>query len=148
MRGYWNAPEATAAVISIDERGRWLHTGDAGHLDADGYLYLEGRLSDIIKAWGHRVSPAEVEEVALLMPGIAEAAAVGVPDGLVGDAIHLYVVREAGCTLTEVDILAHCRLHLSFYKLPRRVFFAGALPRTANGKTQRHLLADLAEAAS
>ena len=148
MQGYWQAPEATAKAILEDERGRWLRTGDLGHLDGEGYLFLEGRLSDIIKVWGHRVSPAEVEEVVLALPGVADAAAVGVPDGPFGEAIHLVVVRAPGASVTEHDVLAHCRAQLSTYKLPARVTFADAVPMTASGKLQRWRLLDSAEAVS
>ena len=148
MAGYWRAPEATQAVISCDERGRWLHTGDRGHLDAEGFLYLEGRLSEMIKVGGHRVSPAEVEDVARLMPGVAQAAAIGAPDGLLGEVVHLVVVPAPGATIGAADLIAHCRRHLSAYKAPRAVTFAGALPVTPTGKVQRRRLARTVETLS
>jgi acyl-CoA synthetase (AMP-forming)/AMP-acid ligase II len=141
MAGYWRAPDLTRATISTDSRGRWLHTGDRGHLDADGYLYLDGRLSDIIKVGAHRVSPAEVEDVARLLPGVAHVAAVAAPDPLLGQVVHLVVVRAPGATLIAADLVAHCRAYLSAYKTPRHVTFADALPRTASGKLQRTRLA-------
>jgi acyl-CoA synthetase (AMP-forming)/AMP-acid ligase II len=141
MAGYWRAPEATREAFSADERGRWLRTGDRGWLDADGYLYLDGRLSEMIKVGGHRVSPAEVEDVARQLPGVAHAAAVAAPDALLGAVVHLVVVRTPDATLGAADLIAHCRRHLSAYKTPRAVTFTDALPETASGKVQRRRLA-------
>jgi acyl-CoA synthetase (AMP-forming)/AMP-acid ligase II len=141
MAGYWRAPEATREAFSADERGRWLRTGDRGWLDADGYLYLDGRLSEMIKVGGHRVSPAEVEDVARQLPGVARAAAVAAPDALLGAVVHLVVVRTPDATLGAADLIAHCRRHLSAYKTPRAVTFTDALPETASGKVQRRRLA-------
>jgi acyl-CoA synthetase (AMP-forming)/AMP-acid ligase II len=143
MLGYWNAAEATAAAIATDSGGRWLRTGDIGHRDADGYLFLVGRSSEIIKTGAHRVSPAEIEEVVLRLAGVAEAGACGVPDDQLGEAIQVVVVPEPGVTLTERDVLAHCRRELSLYKMPKRVRFSAALPRTTSGKIRRKALADL-----
>jgi acyl-CoA synthetase (AMP-forming)/AMP-acid ligase II len=148
MAGYWRAPEATQAVVSCDERGRWLHTGDRGHVDREGFLYLEGRLSEMIKVGGHRVSPAEVEDVARLMPGVAQAAAVAAPDSMLGEVVHLVVVPAPGATIGAADLIAHCRRYLSAYKAPRGVTFAGALPVTPTGKVQRRRLARAVETLS
>jgi long-chain acyl-CoA synthetase len=142
MLGYWNAPEATRAVIADEPNGRWLRTGDIGYADADGYLFLVGRSAEIIKTGAHRVSPLEIEEAALRLDGLLEAAAFGVPDAQAGEAIHLAVVERPGSGLTERDVLAHCRGQLSLYKMPRRVIFKASLPRTASGKLQRRALAD------
>jgi acyl-CoA synthetase (AMP-forming)/AMP-acid ligase II/acyl carrier protein len=148
MLGYWREPAGTDRVITNDARGRWLHTGDLGHFDRDGRLYVDGRLSEMIKVCGHRVNPAEIEEVVRLLGDVADAAAVGVPNGALDDAIHLHVVRSRSSALNEADVIAHCRTHLSLYKVPRRVVFTGALPRTASGKTQRHRLIASADVAS
>jgi len=137
MAGYWRAPEATQAALVLDDRGRWLRTGDRGYLDGDGYLYLDGRLSDMIKVGGHRVSPAEVEDVARRLPGVAHAAAVAAPDALLGQVVHLVVVRAPGAAITAAELVAHCRTYLSAYKTPRHVTFTDALPHTRSGKLQR-----------
>jgi acyl-CoA synthetase (AMP-forming)/AMP-acid ligase II len=137
MAGYWRAPDATRGVLVTDDRGTWLRTGDLGYLDADGYLYLQGRLDEMIKVAGHRVNPEEVEEVVLRLPGVAEAAAVGVPDDLFGAVVHLLVVPASGRTVTCAEVLAHCRRHLSAHKCPHGIRFVGALPRTASGKVRR-----------
>ncbi len=146
MKGYWRAPDATSAALITDDRGRWLRTGDRGCLDRDGYLYLDGRLSELIKVGGHRVSPAEIEDVARLVPGVAHAVAVAAPDPVLGQVVHLVIVRAAGAEVSATDLIAHCRTHLSAYKVPRHVTFTDTLPRTASGKIQRARLAQALEA--
>jgi long-chain acyl-CoA synthetase len=148
MMGYWQAADATRAVLTEDARGRWLRTGDVGRLDEEGYLYLEGRSSEMVKVWGHRVSLNEIEEVARLLPGVAEAAAVGVPHTLCGQAVHLVIVRDAGSALTSEQVLAHCRRQLSSFKMPQQVLFTDALPHTYTGKLQRRHLIGLTRVAS
>jgi acyl-CoA synthetase (AMP-forming)/AMP-acid ligase II len=146
MAGYWRAPDATRAAFWSDDRGRWLRTGDRGSLDSDGFLYLDGRLSDLIKVGGHRVSPAEIEDVARMLPGVARAVAIGAPDAVLGEVVHLVVVRAPDGGVSDAAILAHCRRHLSAYKTPRRVTFTDHLPETASGKIQRARLARALEA--
>ena len=136
-------PEATATVIAEEPSGRWLRTGDIGYRDADGYLFLQGRSSEIIKTGAHRVSPAEIEEALARLAGVAEVGACGVPDDQLGEAIQVVVVPTAGVRLTERDVLAHCRRELSLYKIPKRVLFSASLPRTTSGKLRRKALADL-----
>ncbi len=136
MQGYWGDPDATAQVL-VDG---WLRTGDLGHVDEDGFLYIDGRLSDMIKTGAHRVSPQEIEEVVAEMVGVAEVAAIGVPDELMGQLIKVVVVPQPGYTLEVRDVLAHCRNYLPLYKIPKFVEFASELPRTASGKVQRFRL--------
>jgi acyl-CoA synthetase (AMP-forming)/AMP-acid ligase II len=143
MPGYWQAPAATGAAVAEEPSGRWLRTGDLGHRDTEGFLYLVGRRSEMIKTGAHRVSPAEIEEVLARLDGVAEAGACGVPDEQLGEAIQVVVVPKPGVKLTEREILAHCRRELSLYKLPKRVVFSASLPRTTSGKLRRHALADL-----
>ncbi len=135
MTGYWQAPEATAATL-VDG---WLRTGDLGHLDAEGFLWLAGRRSDMIKTGAHRVHPADVEEVIAEMPGVAEVAVTGIDDALLGQVVAAFVVR-AGDTPTEMAIKAHCRQRLAIYKIPKRIDFVDALPKTASGKIRRAAL--------
>jgi len=143
MLGYWNSAAATESAIADEPSGRWLRTGDIGHRDADGYVFLVGRSSEIIKTGAHRVSPAEIEEVVVRLDGVAEAAACGVPDEQLGEAIQVVVVPKPGVRLTERDVLGHCRRELSLYKIPKRVLFSASLPRTTSGKIRRKALADL-----
>jgi acyl-CoA synthetase (AMP-forming)/AMP-acid ligase II len=140
MMGYWRDEPATEAAIFEEDGARWLRTGDLGYLDADRYLYLVGRRSEIIKTAGFRVSPSEIEAVVLALPGVGDAAACAVPDDQLEEAILLIVVPDRCAPLAEQDVLAHCRAHLSAHKCPRHVVFAPELPRTASGKVQRRLL--------
>ncbi|GAB2506720.1 class I adenylate-forming enzyme family protein [Pseudoxanthomonas sangjuensis] len=134
MPGYWNNPAATAAAL----RDGWLHTGDIGHLDADGYLFLQGRRSDMIKTGAHRVHPADVEEVIAELPDVREVAVVGVDDEVMGQVIKAFVVAGETLPPRAADrIKAHCRTRLAPYKIPRHVAFVDALPRTASGKVRR-----------
>jgi len=133
MQGYWNNPEATATAL----RDGWLHTGDLGHLDADGYLYLAGRRSDMIKTGAHRVNPADVEEAIAELPWVIESAVVGIDDGVLGQVIKAFVVVAQEQPRGEDRIRAHCRARLAPYKVPKHVQFIGALPRTASGKVRR-----------
>ncbi|GMW07635.1 MAG: long-chain-fatty-acid--CoA ligase [Nevskiales bacterium] len=137
MLGYWQNAEATAAVL----REGWLHTGDLGHLDADGYLFIDGRAAEMIKVGAYRVSPREVEEVIAALPGVAEVAAAAMPDELLGHAVKAVVVAAPGAALDARAIKAQCRQQLATYKIPRVVEFVEALPRTASGKVLRRELA-------
>jgi acyl-CoA synthetase (AMP-forming)/AMP-acid ligase II len=137
MMGYWGDPELSASVL---EAG-WLHTGDLGHFDDDGYLYIDGRASEMIKVGAFRVSPQEVEEVIATFPGVEEVGVTGVADALLGQAIKAVVVMRAGAEPNQLAIKAHCRAHLAAYKVPKTVDFAGQLPRTSSGKIQRYSLA-------
>ncbi len=137
MAGYWNNPEATAQVL----RDGWLHTGDLGHVDADGFLFLQGRRSDMIKTGAHRVHPTDVEEVIAELPVVREVAVVGVDDEVMGQVIRAFVVAAGELPPRAEDrIKAHCRARLAPYKIPRQVTFVDTLPRTASGKVRRFQL--------
>ena len=133
MRGYWRDPEGTARVL----RDGWLRTGDIGHLDPEGFLYLAGRRSDMIKTGAHRVHPGDVEEALAEMPGVIEAAVVGIHDEVLGQVIKAFVVARPPPPGGEAEVRAHCRALLAPYKVPRHVEFVDALPRTASGKVRR-----------
>jgi acyl-CoA synthetase (AMP-forming)/AMP-acid ligase II len=129
MSGYLNRAQATADTITADD---WLRTGDIGRLDADGYLYIEDRLKDMIITGGENVYGPEVESVLIEHPAIADAAVIGVPDDFWGESVKAVVVTT---TETEPDeIIEFCRRHLAAYKCPRTVDFAPSLPRNASGK--------------
>lgn len=138
MLGYWRDAEATEQVL----RAGWLWTGDLGYLDDDGFLYIQGRSSELIKTGAHRVSPNEIEEVLLALDGVAEAAAAGVPDRLLGQVIKAWLVIRPGVRLDAREVLAHCRRSLPIYKVPKQIVFTDALPRTASGKVKRATLAE------
>jgi acyl-CoA synthetase (AMP-forming)/AMP-acid ligase II len=135
MAGYWHNPESTAAVLV----GGWLRTGDFGRLDGDGFLYLEGRRSDMIKTGAHRVNPEEIEEVVAEIAGVNEVAACGLPDPVLGQVVGVFVVGAAGPDAERL-ILRHCREHLAPHKIPKKVYWRTSLPRTASGKIKRHEL--------
>ena len=135
--GYVGNPEASAAVL----RDGWLHTGDLGHRDDEGYLYVADRRSDLIISGGENIYPAEVEAALLAHPAIAEAGVIGLPDQHWGQVPVAAVVLRTPAT--EATILTDLRSRLATYKLPRRIIVLSELPRTASGKLQRHLLREL-----
>lgn len=142
MQGYWRDRSATAARLR-PSRWPWervLATGDLFRTDAEGFLYFVGRQDDLIKSGGEKVAPREVEEVLHAAPGVAEAAVVGAPDKLLGEAVHAHVVPEAGKQLDAGDLRRLCARELESHKVPRLIVFHTELPRTANGKLDRPAL--------
>jgi acyl-CoA synthetase (AMP-forming)/AMP-acid ligase II len=137
MKGYWNNPAATAATIDADG---WLRTGDAGYLDADGYLFIHDRVKDMIISGGENVYPAEVENAVFSHPDVADVAVIGVPDEKWGEAVKACVVLKSGVTLSEAEVIAHARQHIAGYKCPKSVDFVAALPRNPSGKVLRREL--------
>ncbi len=131
--GYHGRPEATAAAI----RDGWLHTGDLGYLDAEGYLYVVDRRTDLIISGGENVYPAEVEAALLAHPAVAEAGVVGAEDPQWGQVPVAFVVPRPNAAVTPEQLVAHCRERLAAYKVPRRVALVAELPRTAAGKLRR-----------
>jgi long-chain acyl-CoA synthetase len=138
MLGYWRQPEATAAVM----RGGWLHTGDVGRVDADGYVAVVERKKDLIIRGGINVYPRDVEEVLAEHPDVAMAGVVGRPDELFGEEVVAFVVRRAGAEATEDDLLAFAAERLSKPKRPKEVRFVQQLPLTPVGKVNRRELRD------
>ncbi|HZD53456.1 MAG TPA: AMP-binding protein [Woeseiaceae bacterium] len=136
MEGYWKAPEETARVMLP---GGWLRTGDIGHMDERGYIYIDDRKKDMILVSGFNVYPNEIESVVAEMAGVREAAAIGIPDERSGEAVKLFVVRSDE-SLTADDILGYCRKNLTGYKIPRSVEFRDELPKTNVGKILRRAL--------
>ena len=131
MKGYWNLPELTAETL----RGGWMHTGDAGYLDADGFLFVVDRLKDMIVSGGENVYSAEVEDAIYLHPDVAECAVIGVPDEQWGEAVHAVVVPKAEAMLDEDAIVAHCRARIAGFKCPRSVDIRRTeLPKSGPGK--------------
>jgi acyl-CoA synthetase (AMP-forming)/AMP-acid ligase II len=136
MRGYWNLPDATAAAL----RGGWMHTGDAGRLDVDGYLYIQDRVKDMIVSGGENIYPREVEEVLFQHPAVADAAVIGIPDEKFGETVKAIVVLRAKMTATASDIMEFCKGRLGGYKRPRSVDFTDVLPRNPSGKVLKREL--------
>jgi len=136
MRGYWRNPAATAEAV----RDGWLHSGDAGYLDADGYLYIHDRIKDMIVSGGENVYPAEVENALLGHPAVADVAVIGVPDERWGEAVKAMVVLKPGATLVAADIIEFARQRIAGYKLPKSIDAIDVLPRNASGKVLRREL--------
>ena len=136
MRGYWNAAAETAKVLGADG---WLRTGDMGWMDARGFVEFAERSKDVIVVSGFKAYPTEIEDVVMLHPGIKEAGAIGVPDTRSGEAVALFVVKKDP-DLTAESVLAHCRQHLTGYKMPKTIEFRAELPKSPLGKILRREL--------
>lgn len=136
--GYWNKPEATAKTL----REGWVHTGDMGKVDADGYLTFIGRFKEMIKVSGYSVFPEEVETILIKHPAVAQAAVIGVADAEKGEVVRAFIVRKPGAQVDEAALVAWSRDNMATYKAPRSVRFIEALPATGAGKVLRRLLKD------
>ena len=136
MLGYWRTPELTAEAM----RGGWLHTGDMGYLDADGYLYVVDRKKDLIIRGGFNVFPRDVEEALLEHPAVAEAAVVGRPDTVHGEEVVAFVALRAGAELSAKELVAYAKERIGGYKYPREVHVLPSLPLTPVGKVNRKAL--------
>jgi long-chain acyl-CoA synthetase len=147
MQGYWRNPEATDRALKPG-RYPWekvLHTGDLFRMDDEGFLYFVGRKDDIIKSRGEKVSPKEVENVLYALPGVREAAVVGVPDEILGRALKAILVLDQGVELAPRDVIGHCAARLEDFMVPRLVEFRTGLPKTDTGKIRRAALQAEAE---
>ena len=144
MKGYWEAPEETARVLR-DGDFAWpekvLYTGDLFTTDEEGYLYWIGRKDDIIKTRGEKVSPKEVEDVLYSFPAVADAAVIGVPDEVLGNAIKAFVTVKPGCSTTEEELLRHCKDHLEDFMVPKYLEISQSMPKTGSGKISKRDLA-------
>ncbi|WP_088889154.1 class I adenylate-forming enzyme family protein [Leptolyngbya ohadii] len=147
MRGYWNAPEQTALRFRVSSLPgeRVCYTGDLFRRDEAGFFYFVARKDDVIKSRGEKVSPKEVEQVLYGLEGVQEAAVMGVPDPVLGQAIKAFVVLTADASLTVADLLRHCRSHLEEYMIPRSIELCTELPKSANGKINKLALMQLQE---
>ena len=131
MLGYWNQPELSAQTL----RGGWLHTGDGGYMDEDGYIYVVDRVKDMIISGGENVYSAEVENAVYQHAAVAECAVIGVPDDKWGERVHAIVRCKEGASLTAEDLMTFCHEIIAGYKCPRSVeFVADPLPLSGAGK--------------
>ncbi|MGE5840741.1 MAG: long-chain-fatty-acid--CoA ligase [Deltaproteobacteria bacterium] len=143
MQGYWQNPEETAGVLRVHgEGGPWLHTGDLGYMDEDGYIFIVDRKKDVIKPSGFQVWPREVEEVISSHPAGLEVGVAGVPDDYQGEAVKAWVVLRSGKQVTTDEIRQYCRQKLAPYKVPKHIEFREGLPKSMVGKVLRRLLAE------
>ena len=137
-RGYWRDPDKTAASFF----GDWFRTGDIGHLDDEGFLYLTDRKKDMIISGGENIASSEVERVLYQLPQVAEAVAVGLPDTQWGERVVAVVVLQPGAALTLDQLRAHCEGRLGGFKTPRQLVLRDALPRNPSGKVLKRVLRD------
>jgi fatty-acyl-CoA synthase len=137
MKGYYQMPEATAQAIDADG---WLHTGDLGTMDANGYFKITGRIKDMIIRGGENISPREIEEYLLQMEGVRDIQVAGIASPKYGEEVGAFVIRKDGATITEEDVRDFCRGKIADFKIPRHVFFVDAYPMTASGKIQKYKL--------
>ncbi|HET6815064.1 MAG TPA: AMP-binding protein [Actinomycetota bacterium] len=140
MACYWDDPEETAATVRTHDGGRWLHTGDLGYLDTDGYLFIVDRMKDLIKTHGYQVWPREIEEVLATHPAVAEVGVAGVPDEAKGEVAKAWVVLRPGRQASAEELRAFCRERLAPYKVPATVEFRAELPKSMVGKVLRRAL--------
>ena len=139
MAGYWNQPEQTAQVL----RDGWMHTGDGGRMDEDGFVYVVDRIKDMVVTGGENVYSAEVENTIAQLPQVSMCAVIGIPDEHWGERVHAVVVLRAGQTLDEAALITHCKAHIAGYKCPRSVEFRSEIPLSPAGKMLKYQLRDV-----
>jgi acyl-CoA synthetase (AMP-forming)/AMP-acid ligase II len=140
VSAYWKNPDATAAAFTADG---WFRTGDIGHLDKDGYLYIDDRKKDMIVSGGENVATSEVERVLYECDAVLEAAVVAMPDERWGEVPRAFVVLKPGQEITEQALIAHCRSRLAGFKTPKQVMFLDTLPRNPSGKVLKRELREI-----
>ena len=138
MQGYWNRPADTAQAL----RGGWLHSGDIGRMDGDGYVFIVDRVKDMINVSGFKVWPAEVEQYLYKLPQVQEVAVYGVLHPEKGEQVVAAVVPRAGQDVSAEQIIAYCRANIAAYKVPARVDIVTELPKSATGKILKRVLRD------
>ncbi|VAW69641.1 Long-chain-fatty-acid--CoA ligase [hydrothermal vent metagenome] len=139
MKGYWNAPDLTATVL----KDGWLKTGDLARQDKDGYIYIVGRKTEMIKSGAHRISPLDIEEVLLRCAGVAEVAVIGQSDEVLGQVVKAFIVPLDKENIKKRDIQLYCKNNLAVYKIPKIIEFIDELPKTASGKLKRFALQNI-----
>lgn len=134
MLGYWNDPENTAKVI---DQNRWMHTGDLGVMDNDGYVKIVGRSKDIIIRGGENISPREVEEFLITHPNIIDAQVIGVPSERYGEEVCAWIIAREGSNLTGEELFGFCKGKTATYKIPKYWKFVNEFPMTITGKIRK-----------
>jgi len=141
MRGYYNNEKATRETIDADQ---WLHSGDLGVMDPDGYLAITGRLKDMIIRGGENIYPREIEEFLYTMPGVSDVQVAGVPSKKYGEEVGAFIVLKEGASMTPEDVRDYCRGQIAWHKIPKYIHFVQDYPMTASGKVQKFKLRDMA----
>jgi long-chain acyl-CoA synthetase len=141
MKGYWKRPEETAEIL----RDGWVHTGDVGYVDAEGFYFITDRKKDIIIKGGENICPREIEEVIMTHPNVCEAGVVGVKDGVYGEEIKAFVVVKPGTQVTSEELNEHCCARLKRFKTPKDFTFVETLPKSLVGKVLRKELRRMAQ---
>ena len=136
MLGYWNMKKETEEVI----RNGWLHTGDAGRMDEDGYVYIEDRIKDMIVSAGENIYSIEVESALMEHPEITDAAVIGIPDEKFGEAVKAFIVTKDGKELPQEDVIEFCKSKIASYKTPKTVDLIEIIPRNPSGKILKKVL--------
>ena len=142
MIGYWNDPPRTAE--SIDPDG-WMHTGDRGTMDPDGYVNIVGRIKDMIIRGGENVYPREIEEYLLTHPEVVDVQVVGIPDAKFGEQVMAWIIARPGSGLTAEAVREFCRGRIAHYKVPAYVAFIDEFPMTVTGKVQKYKLKEMGQ---
>jgi fatty-acyl-CoA synthase len=141
MKGYYKNPEATAKTIDMDG---WLHSGDLGVMDEDGYVTITGSLKDMIIRGGENVYPREIEEFLYRMPGVMDVQVVGVPSRKFGEEVGAFIILKPDVEMSADDVKDYCRGQIARYKIPKFIAFVESYPMTASGKIQKYKLRELA----
>ena len=136
MKGYWNKREETAKALS----GGWMHTGDAGKMDDEGFVYIQDRIKDMIVSGGENIYSTEVEAVLFSHPDVVDAAVIGVPDDKYGEVVKACVVKKKDSKLGADDLIEFCKQKIASYKKPQSVDFIEEVPRNASGKVLKKVL--------
>jgi len=136
MKGYYKDRKATKEAL----KGGWLHTGDLGRMDEEGYVYIVDRKKDMIVSGGENIYPREIEELLYHHPKIQDAAVIGIPDPMWGESVKAFVVLKNGEMMKEEEVIEYCKSHLASYKKPKTVEFKESLPRNPSGKVLKTLL--------
>ncbi len=139
MKGYYRNPAANAETL----KGGWLHTGDLGYVDEEGYFFIVGRKKEMIIRGGENIYPKEIEEVIYKHPAVSEAAVLGLPDPIWGEEVAAFIITKEGWRLLADELIEYCKQRLADYKCPRKVFFTEQFPKTATGKIQKSRLKEL-----
>jgi fatty-acyl-CoA synthase len=136
MKGYYKDRKATKEAL----KGGWLHTGDLGRMDEEGYVYIVDRKKDMIVSGGENIYPREIEELLYHHPKIQDGAVIGIPDPMWGESVKAFVVLKNGEMMQEEEVIEYCKSHLASYKKPKTVEFMESLPRNPSGKVLKTLL--------